>query len=253
MMNSIRSELRKLFTIRSTYLISAIALLFVIFYAFIIEGLRVNPQSLADPNRLASEPLGAISFVSLIVSLVGLLLITHEYRYSTIMYTLTASRSRTRTLLAKVIVVSGYALVMSVLVVVLAPLMSYLGAHITGHTLVHQVIPVWDLLWRCLLYGWGFAMAALLFGALIRSQVGAIIALFVLPGTAETLLGLLLKHNTVYLPFTALNQVVANQATRQGPIQTGHLTPGKGALVFGAYLVVGWLVAWILFLRRDAN
>jgi hypothetical protein len=28
---------------------------------------------------------------------------------------------------------------------------------------------------------------------------------------------------------------------------------GKAALVFSIYLVIGWIIAWYLFLRRDAN
>ncbi len=252
MFATIKSEFRKLITVRSTYFISGLALLIVTFYAFYIEGIRVNPQSLADPGRLASEPIGAIGAVGLIISLVGLLLLTHEYRYNTIMYTLTATKNRVRTLIAKIIVISGYALSMSLIVAVLAPTMAYLGAQVSGHQLVHQVIPVWDLLWRVLFYGWGYAMAALLFASLIRNQVGSIIAVFVIPGTVETLLSLLLKSNTVYLPFTALSQVVV-LGGQQGPIQTGHLSPAKGALVFGVYLVIGWAVALFLFVRRDAN
>jgi hypothetical protein len=31
------------------------------------------------------------------------------------------------------------------------------------------------------------------------------------------------------------------------------ITPFHAALVFLTYLVVGWIVAWVLFLRRDAN
>ncbi len=249
---SIRSEFRKLFSVRSTYIISALALAMVVFFGFYIEGIRANPQSLADPNRLASEVTSAISAVGGLLALVGVLLFTHEYRYNTIMYTLTASNSRTRTLLAKIISVSCFALLASLIVGALAPIMTYLGVHVKGHQLVHQVFPVADLLWRCLFYGWGYAMAALLLAALIRSQVGAIAAVFLIPTTAETLLSLLLKNNAIYMPFTALGQVVGGPQG-QGAPPIGHLTPGKGALVFTVYLLIGWIVAWILFLRRDAN
>jgi hypothetical protein len=30
-------------------------------------------------------------------------------------------------------------------------------------------------------------------------------------------------------------------------------SPGKAAAIFMGYLLVGWVVAWYLFLRRDAN
>jgi len=52
---------------------------------------------------------------------------------------------------------------------------------------------VWSLLWRSVFFTWGYAMAGLLIALLIRSQVGAIASLFLIPSTVETLLGLLLK------------------------------------------------------------
>jgi hypothetical protein len=116
--------------------------------------------------------------------------------------------------------------------------------------MVPQTLHYGQLFWTTVFTGWGYAMAGLLFVALLRSQVGAIVALFLVPSTVETLLGLLLKKNTVYLPFAALGQVTS---PTEGPPNVGHLSPGKGAMVFGAYLAIGWLVAWILFLRRDAN
>ena len=93
-------------------------------------------------------------------------------------------------------------------------------------------------------------MAGLALAGLIRNQVGAIITLFVAPGTIESLLGLLLKKNQVYLPFTALRQVVSQS---MDPSLAGRITPVHAAYVFGAYLAGTWIVAWVLFLRRDAN
>jgi ABC-2 type transport system permease protein len=255
MMASVRAEFRKLLTVRSTYIIAGLAFLMMLVFAFYIEGFKAKPEALNNPSLLAGEVISAINAVAGLLALVGLLLMTHEYRYNTIMYTLTASKSRTRTLLAKIIVVSCFALFVSLLVGLLSPTLTYLGVHLHGHTMAAQVIPVGNLLWRCLFFGWGYAMAALLFAALIRNQVGAIVAYFIIPGPLEALMSLLLKNNALYLPFTALMQVT-NTATGGEPAGasiTRHLSPGKGALVFMAYLVIGWIVAWILFLRRDAN
>lgn len=254
MMTSLKSELRKLFTVRATYALSGFVFAMVIFFAFYIEGFRVTPEALADPGRLASETISAITVVAGLFAFVGLLLMTHEYRYNTIMYTLTASKSRTRTLLAKIIVVSFYALLMSVIVGVASPVLTYFGVQLKGHEFVHQVIPVGDLLWRTLFYGWGYSMIALILATIIRSQVGAIVTVFLAPITLEPLLSLLLKSNTVYLPFSALSQVIASSnPDQQNGFNVGHLSPSKGALVFGIYLIIGWIVAWILFLKRDAN
>lgn len=248
MFATIKSEFRKLFSVRSTYVITGIAFAIVIFYAFYIEGIRADHvgSMVTNPLKLASEVTGAINAVAVIGALAGLLLFTHEYRYNTIMYTLTSAKSRTQVLFAKIMVVSCYALVFSLIVGALAPTMAYLGMHVKGYTLVHQNFATASLAWRALFVGWGYAMAGLLFAGLIRSQVGAIITLFIVPGTVESLLGLLLKNNVVYLPFTAL------QAVTEHP-ERGTITYGHAALVFMGYLVFGWIVAWILFLRRDAN
>jgi hypothetical protein len=65
----------------------------------------------------------------------------------------------------------------------------------------------------------------------------------------EPLIALLLKTNQVYLPFIALQQV-----TRlEGNSMSHLLSHSKAALVTVIYIVVGWIVAWYLFLKRDAN
>ena len=91
-------------------------------------------------------------------------------------------------------------------------------------------------------------MIGLLLAAIIRLQPGSVAALFVLPAVVEPLLSQLLSKNAVYLPFAALSQLVGD-----GAVGGGSLAPGKAALVFLIYLVVGWAVAWYLFLKRDSS
>jgi hypothetical protein len=65
----------------------------------------------------------------------------------------------------------------------------------------------------------------------------------------------------VYLPFTALQQVIqaptiagfAAVHPARDASTTGYLSSVHGAMVFLLYLVVGYIVGWYLFLRRDAN
>jgi ABC-2 type transport system permease protein len=249
MISTLKAEFRKLLTVRSTYLVTALMLAFVIFIAFYIDGWRLSGITLMDPNALAGDVLGALN-LTVFGAIVAILLATHEYRYNTIMYTLTASNSRTKVLISKFIVISAYSLFLAVLVGVLSPIMSHLGIHIHGNTLVPQTFHFGDLAWRSLFYGWGYGMAGLLIALLLRSQVAAIAALFLIPSIAEQLLSLLLRKNAVYLPFTALSQVIDSGMARAGG---GSLTPGRAALTFGCYLLVGWIAAWILFLWRDAN
>ncbi|HYH36352.1 MAG TPA: ABC transporter permease, partial [Candidatus Saccharimonadales bacterium] len=178
--------------------------------------------------------------------IIAILLMTHEYRYNTIMYTLTASNSRSKVLFAKILAISIFALLFTLTIVILSPVLIYLGAHIHGNSLAAQIIPYGDLLWRCLFYGWASILAGLLLATLIRNQIGAVVSLFVIPSLEQAAAALLLKNNAVYLPFMSLNEVLISPSK-------GSLSYGHAALVFSAYLIVGWIVAWILFLRRDAN
>lgn len=88
---------------------------------------------------------------------------------------------------------------------------------------------------------------ALLLAVLIRNQLGAIVSIFAAP-VVEHLLSLIIKQNSVYLPFTALDAVLTHSRPAEGFITYTH-----AALVVMVYLVVGWLVAWLLFVRRDAS
>ena len=246
---TLKAEFKKLLTVRSTYVITALVTAFVIFIAFYVIGWRLTAVDLHNPGQLASDVTGALN-ITLFGAIVAVLLVTHEYRYNTIMHTLTASNSRSKVLLSKFIVVSLYSLFLAVLIGVLSPIMTYLGVHAHGHTLVPQTLHVWNLAWRSLFYGWGYGMAGLLLALLSRNQVASIAALFVIPDLAEQLLSLLLKHNTVYLPFSSLRQVIDAHSDRTDI--SSNLSPGKAAGVYCIYLAVGGLVAWYLFIHRDA-
>ncbi|HSX18130.1 MAG TPA: ABC transporter permease [Candidatus Saccharimonadales bacterium] len=250
MIATLKAELRKIYNIRSTYAILLFSLVLMLIFAFWVEGIKAgeNGRAVTDSGKLAGLLLDAITNLAFWGAIVGILSVTHEYRYNTIVYTLTASRSRSRVLLSKIIAVSLFAVFFSIFVSVFAVALMYLGLAIKGVSLSHQVLPL-DLIWRILFVGWGYSMGGLLLASLIRQQVGSIVAFFVLPNLVEALVGLLLKDNKMYLPFTSLQQVTKVQNT-----ELRHtLSHGRAALVFGVYLIVGWIVAWYLFLRRDAT
>jgi ABC-type transport system involved in multi-copper enzyme maturation permease subunit len=201
-----------------------------------------------NPQLLASDVLGGLN-ITVFGAIVAILLVTHEYRYNIITYTLTASNSRIRVLLSKFVVMTIYSLILAVIVGVLSPLMSYLGIQAHGLTLTPQTLHIGDLVWRCLFYSWAYSSAGFVIAMLARNQVASIASLFLIPGLGEQLLGLLLlKKNVVYLPFTALNQVL-----QDGNIGGGNLSPGHAALLVTGYLAAGLLIAGVLFARRDAN
>lgn len=252
MKDSLKSEFRKLLTVRTTYYITGIITIVVMFVAFYLEGWRLSSSSLHEPTQLAGDVTGALG-LSILGAVIAILLVTHEYRYNTIMYTFTNSNSRSKVLFSKFIVISAYALFLTALIGILSPVMSYLGVHAHGHAFAPQALHYWSLTWRSLFYGWGYGMAGMLFAFLTRSQVASIVALFLIPSAVEQLLGeLLLKHNSIYMPFSALTQVL-NGPSLDGRVTSSTMSPIKAAGVYCIYLVVGWLVAWALFMKRDAN
>ena len=260
MIPTIKAEFKKLFTVRSTYLVSLAVLLFVAgLIAFYGQGFKTDPK---DLNSLFLA--GTITTYSNVISIAGaiiaLLLLAHEYRYNTIVYTLTASNSRSKVLAAKIIAVLVFVFFLSILVTSAALAMSAAGVAAAGHTLPHQDINYLTYLGKSVFLCEGYALFGLLLAALVRNLVGAIVIVLIVPNTLEGLLSLILKKNSVYMPFTALQQVVQPPVitTRGGPAHpdtalTGVLTAPKGALVFLCYLILGWIITWYLFLRRDAQ
>src|ERR1700690_563954 len=101
MVPTLKAEFRKLFTIRSTYGWILLAFVLVGIFSFYGEGFKDSAQLMQHPKLAEGGSLfiaGTItqmaSFVGLFGGIIALLLITHEYRYNTITYTLTASNSR---------------------------------------------------------------------------------------------------------------------------------------------------------------
>lgn len=244
MIAAIKAEFRKLLTVRSTYFIFLIGLALVALFAGFIEGYRSSPIQLMNPGKLMGEVTGAAPVVGILAAITSLLLWAHEYRHLTIMYTLTSTNSRNKVILAKIIVVTVYSLLFTAVLTTLSPLLTLAGIHLHGNTLAPQTFYYVDVAWRTLFYGWAYSMLGLMLAGLIRNQIGAIVVLFIVPSMVEGILTLLLKSNAIYLPFTALISVV-----NENPA----LSYTKAAGVFMVYLVVGWLITWVLFLRRDAN
>jgi ABC-2 type transport system permease protein len=237
MLPAIRAEWRKLFTVRSTYILSLVAIVLTGLISFWPMGLKGNSAN----NELLMEAAFNSGIASMLIAIIAILLITHEYRYNTIMYTLTASNSRSKVLLAKVGVMTIFTVLFTVVAAFLAVGLTWLGVHIGPGSLVPQEFYYWDSAWRLMFGSVAYVWAGLLFGFLFRHVVGALVVFLIVPNTLEGLLTLVLKDNNQYLPFTALSNV-----------QYGD-SPGKAALIFTGYLVVGWAVAWFLFLKRDAN
>lgn len=246
MIPALKSEFRKLLTVRSTYFLSIAVILLVIFIGGYITGYRIDPRTLSYADYMRDQILGSVGAMSILIAITCVLIFGHEYRYNTIIYTLTLNKSRTKVIAAKAIVATAYALIMGLIVVFLVIASTYIGVHLHGYSLIAQHVDYANLLSRALFTVWGFTMLGLIVVALLRNLVASIVLLLLLPTTLESVLTLLLKENAKYLPFTATLNVVSTD-----PSLT--LKPVASALAATTYIVIGGIVAWLLFLRRDAN
>lgn len=269
MLPAIKAEFRKLLTVRSTYILLFGFLLLGCFFSFYVHGFKdagdpaFSGNSALDHARASLFVAGSITQMANIISvacaLIALLVLAHEYRYNTIVYTLTASNSRSKVFGAKILAVMILVLVYAVLATTILLPLVWAGASAGGHTLPHQTIDYLTYFAKIIFFCESFTLAGLLFITLIRNQVGAIAALLILPNTVEGLLSLLLKNNSVYLPFTALQQVVQPPVLNGIKVgaardaSTGYLSAPRGALVFLVYIIIGYIIGWYLFLKRDAT
>lgn len=249
MFAAIKSEIRKILTVRSTYAILLITLLLLGLFCFYATGWRATPVQLLNDKLLEDTIQQALISTGLLGSLVGLLLVTNEYRYNTIMYTLTASNNRTKSLFAKLIAVVSFSLVFTLTVAIAAPLLVMAGATAHGMSVSPQTMHLSPLFWQVLFVGSAYSIFAFIIAMIIRVQVGAISAVFLMPAMVEPLLGLAMKKDAIYLPYNSLQAVLISSS------QTGlkEISHGAAAGIAAAYIVAGIVVAWILFQKRDAQ
>lgn len=250
MFASLKAEFRKLLTVRSTYAIVVISLLLVALFAGFGDGYKAIPISLQAPDLLMGESANAIVFVGLVLAFAGLLLLGHEYRYNTIMYTLTSSPSRLRSLTAKIVAASVFAVITALLVSFFSPLCTIVGAHLHGYHIAPQHYDYWSVVWHSAFVGWGYAMYAFILIALLRNQVGAIVTFLLIPLIGESILGHIFRNTSKYYPFTSLQSVVMQHSDKGS---TTVFSPDRSALVALAYIVAGLAISVALFLKRDAT
>lgn len=250
---ALKGEYLKLKTVRSTYIISLLLLVLLGFISFWASGYKNNDT--ANPHFLESALQAIAPITSIVGALIAVLLMAHEYRYNTIIYTLSASNSRSKVLAAKIVVVFLYVFLLTLFIGGISLALAILGNDLAGHPLPHQDINLVNFFGRAIFYCEGFALVGLMVAALIRNLVFSIVFLLIAPNTVEGLLNLLLKEDSKYLPFSALSQVISQPSAESssGPFVLGHLSPLKGAAIFSIYFIAGWVVTWLLFLKRDAN
>lgn len=244
------SEFRKLLTIRSTYILFIFASAINVFFSLFVEGYKGvsgTPAAQATAGAYTEIMGNAIGLAMVFAAISVILFITHEYRYNTIMYTLTANVNRTKVLLGKLFVGFVFGVIYGLIAAGLALLSYHIGLSLRGATLPAQDIDMLVQLGRTVFYCAGYVLIAALIAMITRSVVAGIAIFLIVPSTAEPLLGLLLKGNAKYLPFTALDSTMSVSMVQNA------LSAGAAMVVSSIYLTAGLAVTWYLFVKRDAN
>ncbi len=245
MITALKAEFRKILTIRSTWIIFAVSILLAsVLIGFWVYGYRDEGRAIVNSKAFLDSVLTSAGVSGLVLSFIMLLLVGHEYRYNTIMYSLTSTNNRTKVFFAKFIAGAAVILTMGAVVVGLNAILFQIGQGMNDTASLAQQVPSWDAVWRMGAVFAGYAAFAFVLGMLLRNLICSIAVMLLVPTTVEGILSLLLKDNVKYLPFTALGNIAV-------------LEPNPKALVslavVAGYTVVLGFVAWILFVQRDAN
>jgi ABC-2 type transport system permease protein len=249
MFAEIKSEFRKLLTIRSTYILSLISSALIVLIAFYFNGYKGNtgsPSANLEANAIESIITGTIPIAAVFVSIIAVLFMAHEYRYNTIMYTLTANAHRTQVFVSKALTIMIFSIVFGLLSAVFTVACYMIGLALRDASLPAQNFDVLVYVAKIAFYFACHGLVGYLLAALTRSLVGAIAALFLIPTMIEPMFASFLKDDARYLPFGVIDSIMGNS------IVPNAFSPGSASLVAGVYLFVFSLLTWLLFSRRDA-
>lgn len=261
-MRLITTELRKLTTVPTTWVLTgigwALAALFSLLTIFLSPtggGFGGPEDTTATFSGSAAEValvLDQIANTSILVLIVALLSMTTEFRHGTIGRTLQLTPSRSKVLTAKLAAGLLYALLFLAGSLVVAAAALGIGALRYGVGISLDV-EVARSVWQA---GIGLTLIAVLgvaVGALLRNQVLAITIALVWAFVVEGLVAGLLPEVGRWLPLQAQQAVLVSAETRAAipELDASLLDPTVGLAVFLGYVVVAAIGAAVLLRVRD--
>lgn len=240
------AEFLKLRTVRSTWGFTIVALLFAgLVTAGNIGG--SSEEDRLDPELQYKIVIDTAFPASILALLIGILLVTNEFRHGTIARTLLATPRRGRFVATKLLAggVTGAVLLTAMLVVVAVTSLIWLGV-IDVPLALDQAA---DGAWRALLVSAVAGLLGAAVGGAVHSQVGALVGallwMFVLEPICWVVLGLVdLEGVSEYLPAASLGSAV--DSTGDAP-----LSWGRAVLVACAWAGVATVLALLRTSRRD--
>lgn len=254
---AIKAELIKFRSVRSSLVLLAFIVVAALLVAVLVGSLvSTTTGSDFDTNDSLSRfeaLLFGVQISRLLVGVLAVLVITQEYRFSTIRATLTANPRRMQVYGAKV--VTTVILTIAGSVALMAGALGVGGGifQARGGSLPWGTGAAWRLVGGNVALMIAFGLACLGIGAIIRSSAGSIVVAMVWPIVVEPIAAGLMSvaHRESwqkFLPFNAGGQVVRRDPNGAG----AHFGPWTGLAYFSVWAIAlavfgGWLLQ-----RRDA-
>jgi ABC-type transport system involved in multi-copper enzyme maturation permease subunit len=249
MTGSIRAELLKQRTTRTTVGLT-VALLVLVCFVVLLHGFEVPVSRAADQSG-QMRIFGWGELGALFAALLGALSITGEFRHGTARPTFLATPRRSRVLAAKLVAVALAGVVFGIAAEALAiglgsAILSVRGipVRLDGGNYTQLVLGgvVAAALWAPLGLG---------LGALVRNQVASLIGLCAWLLFVENLLIGQLPSVARYLPGAAAAAIAGSTITGEVPTDPPLLLPVLGVLLLVAYSAVATVAGMVSTERRD--
>ena len=242
MSGQLRAELLKLRTTR-TVLVLMLGMVALVLLATLGQGLAGDAEELGRESGQRNL-FGVGSAGTLFAALAGIMAVTSEFRHGTIRPTLVFSPRRERVLAAKVAAAVVAGLVLTATAQALALGIGYVALRGRGLDVALGGAEIGAIVGGTLAAGalWGGIGASL--GALVRSQVGAIIGLLAWSFIAEGLLFGLAPRYGRFAPGSASNAL-------SGAAADHLLSAAAGGALLAGYLAAFAAAGAASMLRRD--
>jgi ABC-2 type transport system permease protein len=261
MTDALRFEWVRLRTLRSTWWLTILTIGFSAVLS--LHALAIKDVTVFDYADLLTGNQGIFDFMlAVLLGMIGIFAIGHEYRYGTIRPTLSAIPRRSVLMAAKVVVVAGYVAAVAIVAHVVRYLvaLAILGRPFADLGLFPETMGrIW---FGVCIYMVVYALVGLALSALFRNIPAALVTLIVFPLVGENIIRALLtlkafssiKGVAKILPFSAGDQIFSFQSfDSRGGGGFGEVpSPYVGLAIFIAFLGIVMGLAWLLFEKRDA-
>jgi ABC-type transport system involved in multi-copper enzyme maturation permease subunit len=258
-MNLVKAELRKLVYSSSTYGL-LLASIFVAVLSTVVTPIVIDQDesgmfgSLGDQAMVDGVYANAISSYIFAIIL-GILIMSGEFRHGTAVATFLASPKRARVLAAKLVVAAFAGAVFQIISAGLA-----VGAGFYALTFFEDAASPSDSVFLNLavasvLSGAILGLVGVAIGSLIRNQLIAIVSTLVWLFVLEPIVLLLLVDAGKWLPTGAITGMLALEFESEaiGVSTADYLSPGVSALVLLGYGAIFAVVALVTSMRRDID